>query len=64
MLPNVLQPDATDHIPVLAHELRRSLRIYKKGSKLDAFRWNRKLERNLLEDDDADELRQIVPRRP
>src|SRR5947207_2550218 len=27
MLPNVLQPDATDHIPVLAHELRELLAV-------------------------------------
>ncbi len=46
----------------LAHELRRSLRIYKKGMKLEQFRWERELERNLLEEDDAAEIRQIVKR--
>jgi hypothetical protein len=44
----------------LAHELRRACRIYKKGIKLDQFRWERRLERNLLEEDDAQEIRQVV----
>jgi hypothetical protein len=46
----------------LAHELRRASRIYKKGMKLDQFRWERKLERNLLEEGDAQEIRQVVRR--
>jgi hypothetical protein len=44
----------------LAHELRRASRIYRKGIKLDQFRWERKLERNLLEEADAQEIRQVV----
>ncbi|MDX6440841.1 MAG: hypothetical protein QOE43_570, partial [Gaiellaceae bacterium] len=27
MLPNVLQPSATDHVPVLANEVRESLGV-------------------------------------
>jgi hypothetical protein len=44
----------------LAHELRRSMRIYRRGMKLDQFRWERRLEHNLLEEDNSRELREIV----
>jgi hypothetical protein len=46
----------------LAHELRRASIIYKKGMKMEQFRWERKLERNLLEQDDARQFRQVVQR--
>lgn len=45
----------------LGHELRRATGIYKRGMKLDQFRWDQNLERNLLEQDDSQELRAIVP---
>lgn len=44
----------------LGHELRRATGIYRRGMKLDQFRWEQKLERNLLEQDDSRELREIV----
>jgi hypothetical protein len=46
----------------LAHELRRSIGIYHRGTKLDHFRWETKLERNLLKQDDSQEIRQVVQR--
>jgi len=46
----------------LAHELRRATGIYRQGMKLDQFRWEQRLEHNLLEQDDSRELREIVPR--
>jgi exonuclease VII small subunit len=46
----------------LAHELRRSLSIYRRGMKLDHFRWETKLARNLLRQDDCQEIRQVVQR--
>src|SRR5262249_3210243 len=46
----------------LAHELRRSFRVYKQGTKLEQFRWDHKLERNLLQDEDAGEIRQVLAR--
>jgi len=46
----------------LAHELRRSTRIYNKGITLDQFRWERKLERNLIKEDDSRPIRQMVHR--
>jgi 16S rRNA (cytosine1402-N4)-methyltransferase len=36
MLPNVLQPGATDHIPVLAHEVRESLAVRPGETVVDA----------------------------
>jgi 16S rRNA (cytosine1402-N4)-methyltransferase len=36
MLPNVLQPSATDHVPVLAHEVRESLGIHPGDTVVDA----------------------------
>ena len=44
----------------LAHELRRSTRIYRRGIRLEQFRWERRLERNLLRHDDSEEIRQMV----
>jgi hypothetical protein len=44
----------------LAHELRRATGIYQQGMKLDQFRWEQKLEHNLLQQDDSRELREIV----
>src|SRR5437899_1584001 len=46
----------------LAHELRRSIAIYRRGMKLDHFRWERRLERNLMKQDDSQEIRQVVQR--
>jgi len=46
----------------LAHELRRATGIYRQGMKLDQFRWEQRLEHNLLQQDDSRELREIVPR--
>ena len=46
----------------LAHELRRSIGIYRRGMKLDHFRWERRLERNLMKQDDSQEIRQVVQR--
>ena len=46
----------------LAHELRRSIGIYRRGIKLDHFRWERRLERNLMKQDDSQEIRQVVQR--
>jgi hypothetical protein len=43
-----------------AHELRRATGIYRRGMRLDQFRWQRRLERNLLEEEDARELRQVM----
>ena len=45
----------------LGHELRRATAIYRRGMKLDQFHWEQTLERNLLEQDDSRELREIVP---
>jgi hypothetical protein len=45
----------------LAHELRRATGIYRRGMKLDQFRWEQKLEHNLLAQDDSRELREIIP---
>jgi hypothetical protein len=45
----------------LAHELRRATAIYRRGMKLDQFRWEQKLGENLLAQDDSRELREIVP---
>jgi 16S rRNA (cytosine1402-N4)-methyltransferase len=36
MLPNVLQPSATDHVPVLAHEVRESLAVEPGQTVVDA----------------------------
>src|SRR5213595_1045566 len=36
MLPNVLQPSATDHVPVLAHEVRESLAVRPGETVVDA----------------------------
>jgi 16S rRNA (cytosine1402-N4)-methyltransferase len=36
MLPNVLQPSATDHVPVLAHEVRESLAVEPGQTVIDA----------------------------
>src|SRR5216110_2672339 len=36
MLPNVLQPSATDHVPVLAHEVRESLAVQPGETVIDA----------------------------
>jgi 16S rRNA (cytosine1402-N4)-methyltransferase len=36
MLPNVLQPSATDHVPVLAHEVRESLGVQPGETVVDA----------------------------
>jgi 16S rRNA (cytosine1402-N4)-methyltransferase len=36
MLPNVLQPSATDHVPVLAAEVRESLAVHPGGTVVDA----------------------------
>jgi 16S rRNA (cytosine1402-N4)-methyltransferase len=36
MLPNVLQPNATDHVPVLAHEVRASLAVRPGQTVVDA----------------------------
>jgi 16S rRNA (cytosine1402-N4)-methyltransferase len=36
MLPNVLQPSATDHVPVLAHEVRESLAVRPGQTVVDA----------------------------
>jgi 16S rRNA (cytosine1402-N4)-methyltransferase len=36
MLPNVLQPSATDHVPVLAHEVRESLGVQPGDTVVDA----------------------------
>jgi 16S rRNA (cytosine1402-N4)-methyltransferase len=36
MLPNVLQPSATDHVPVLAHEVRESLGVHPGDTVVDA----------------------------
>src|SRR5438067_12185112 len=36
MLPNVLQPSATDHVPVLANEVRASLDVHPGDSVIDA----------------------------
>ena len=36
MLPNVLQPSATDHVPVLAHEVRESLAVQPGQTVIDA----------------------------
>jgi 16S rRNA (cytosine1402-N4)-methyltransferase len=36
MLPNVLQPSATDHVPVLAHEVRESLAVRPGDTVVDA----------------------------
>ena len=36
MLPNVLQPSATDHVPVLAHEVRESLAVQPGQTVVDA----------------------------
>jgi len=46
----------------LAHELRRSIGIYRRGMRLEQFRWERRLERNLLKQDDSQEMRQMVQR--
>ncbi len=46
----------------LAHELRRSIGIYRKGIRLEQFRWERRLERNLLKQDDSQAVRQMVQR--
>jgi hypothetical protein len=46
----------------LAHELRRAIGIYHRGIKLDQFRWERRLERNLVKQDDSQEIRQVVQR--
>jgi hypothetical protein len=46
----------------LAHELRRATDIYRRGMKLDQFHWEQKLEHNLLQQDDSQELREIVRR--
>jgi hypothetical protein len=48
------------YLEFLAHELRRATRIYRRGMKLDQFRWEQKLEHNLLRQDDSRELREIV----
>src|SRR5207245_11321401 len=42
----------------LAHELRRSIAIYRRGMKLEHFRCDRKLERNLMNQSDSNEIRQ------
>jgi 16S rRNA (cytosine1402-N4)-methyltransferase len=36
MLPNVLQPNATDHVPVLANEVRESLGVHPGATVIDA----------------------------
>ena len=36
MLPNVLQPSATDHVPVLANEVRESLGVQPGETVVDA----------------------------
>ena len=36
MLPNVLQPSATDHVPVLANEVRESLAVQPGETVVDA----------------------------
>ena len=36
MLPNVLQPGATDHVPVLAHEVRALLAVQPGDTVVDA----------------------------
>jgi hypothetical protein len=46
----------------LAHELRRSIGIYRRGMRLEQFRWERRLERNLLKEDNSQEMRQMVQR--
>jgi len=46
----------------LAHELRRSIGIYRRGIRLEQFRWERRLERNLLKQDDSQAVRQMVHR--